>query len=274
MTGMPLARLLVVGQLAVDPSSFTLSGNSSETLLQNGRYFEYVRVVERELIGSPSNARLHASLALGYYLLGQRRFCKEEIQEALSLLGESRKGDSPGTEHNDAAGQVHYVAGRIYMGDKAYKDAAAQLQAALLLDPQNSKIEYFLGVCLQALDQSEGARTHFEHACQAGAYSWPCRALAEMELDDRNGVAARSSAEQAVRIEPTSAEAQFVAGKAAESARDTSAAVSFFRRAAELDPSWEAPHYSLARLYGNMPEKNAEAAKELAQFQELSSENQ
>ena len=98
--------------------------------------------------------------------------------------------------------------------------------------------------------------------------------LAEIELDDKHPAAARRNAEQAIRIEPTSAEAQLVAGKAAEALGDTSAAVSFFERAAELDPSWEAPHYRLGQLYQTYPGRRRAAAHELARFQELSNDGQ
>jgi uncharacterized membrane-anchored protein len=98
--------------------------------------------------------------------------------------------------------------------------------------------------------------------------------LAEIELDDKHPSAARRNAEQAIRIEPTSAEAHLVAGKAAAALGDTSAAVSFFERAAELDPSWEAPHYRLGLLYEAIPGKKAAAAHELARFQELSNDGQ
>jgi tetratricopeptide (TPR) repeat protein len=268
MIGALFARLFLTGQLALDTSSLTLPGNPSEAMLQNGRYFQYVRTIEEELTRSPSDPGLHASLALGYCLLGQRRFCDEEIQAALALV------DKPDAKSIGASAQVHYVAGRLDMENTKFKDAASHFEAALLVEPNNTKIEYFLGVCLQALNRREGARIHFEHACSAASYSWPCRALAQIELDDKNAAAARMSAEQAVRIEPTSAEAQLVAGKAAEALGDTPAAVSFFQKAAELDPSWEAPHYRLGHLYEKMPGKNAAAAHEMARFQELSNDGQ
>ena len=49
---------------------------------------------------------------------------------------------------------------------------------------------------------------------------------------------------------------QLVAGKAAQALGDISAAAAFFRKAAELDESWEAPHYFLAHLYQKMPGKS------------------
>jgi tetratricopeptide (TPR) repeat protein len=258
-----LVSLLFAPQALGGSGSPTIDNGPHGALLKTGRYFEYVRTIEKELAASPSNAGLHAELALGYYLLGQRRFCEEEIHQALTLL------ETAVAPSSAASAQVHYLAGRLAMENTKYQAAASQFQAALILDPANSKIEYFLAVCLQAMNNHQGARSHFENACKAAQYSWPCRALAEAELDESNAAAAQGHATQAVQIEPTSAEAQLVAGKAAQALGDMSAAASFFGKAAELDKSWEVPHYFLAHLYQKTPGKSAEAAQELALYQEL-----
>jgi tetratricopeptide (TPR) repeat protein len=255
-----LVGLLFAPQTLGDAGSLTVTHGPKDELLKTGQYFAYVRTIERELVQAPSHAGLHASLALGYYLLGQQRFCQEEIQLALALVD-----SAPAAE----AEQIHYLAGRLAMEDTKYQAAAHHFQAALLGDSQNSKAEYFLAVCLQALNQHAIARSHFEHACGAATYSWPCRALAEIELDDGNAAAAQRHAAQAIQIEPTSPEAQLIAGKVAQALGDAAAAVSFFRKAAELDESWEAPHYFLAHLYQKTPGKAAEAAQELALYREL-----
>jgi tetratricopeptide (TPR) repeat protein len=258
-----LAALLFAPQAIGDSGSLTLTNGPNEALLRNGRYFQYVRTVEQELTRSPSNAELHASLALGYFLLGQRRFCDEEIQQALTLL---EGAPSPPVA---VSTQVHYLAGRLAMENTKYQSAVNHFQAALLLNPADSKIDYFLGVCLLAINQPQSAKLHFEHACRAALYSWPCRALADIELDEGKAAAAQRDAAQAVQLEPASAEAQLVAGKAAQALGDTPAAVSLFQRAAELDPSWEVPHYFLGHLYQKMPGRAAEAAQEQTRVQEL-----
>jgi tetratricopeptide (TPR) repeat protein len=288
MISVLIAKLFLAGQLVSDASALTLTSNPGEIMLQHGQYFKYIRTIEQELTKSPSDACLHASLALGYSLLGQHRFSDEEMQDALALLEQPRQVDlatahsmceclSCGSSPNapiDASAQIHYTAGRLEMANGNFKDAVTHFQTALVNEPDNAKIEYFLGVCLQALDRREGARTQFDHACRAASYSWPCRALAEIELDEKNATAALKNAEQAIRLEPTSAEAHFVAGKAAEALGDTSAAIPFFQRAAELDPSWAAPHYRLWHLYGKIPGKSVVTAQELARFQELTNDGQ
>jgi Flp pilus assembly protein TadD len=253
--------LLLASQSPSDLDSASLNSGPAETLLKSGNYFQYIRKIEQELIQSPLDAGLHASLALGYHLLGQRKFCDEEIQQALSLVNDSH---SP-----DVSVRVHYLAGRLDMEDKKYEAAIKELQLALVSDPANSKIEYFWGFSLQALNQRENARAHFEHACLAQDISWPCRALAEIELDEGKIAAAQQHSVQAVRIEPTSSEAQLAAGKSAQASGDKSRAVSFFREAAELDPDWEVPHFLLAHVYQELPGMAAEATHELMRFQEL-----
>jgi tetratricopeptide (TPR) repeat protein len=255
-----LVSLLFAPQTLGDSGSLTLNHGPNEDLLRTGQYFKYVRATEQELAQAPASAGLHASLALGYYLLGQRRFCEEEIQQALDLVDTAPIADSL---------QIHYLAGRLAMENTKYETAANHFQAALLLDAANSKAEYFLAVCLQSLNQQAKARAHLAHACAAAVYSWPCRALAEIELDDGNPEAAKRHANQAIQLEPASPQAQLVAGKAAQALGDKAAAVSFFRRAVELDQSWEVPHYFLAHLYQKMPGNASEASQELARYQEL-----
>ena len=173
MIGALCARLLLAGQLALDTGSLTHSNDPSQAMLQNGQYFEYVRTIEQELTNSPSDACLHASLALGYCLLGQHRFCDEEIRKALALLDGMPRTESSTAPANRGcpsqassaraaavSAQVHYVAGRLDMENAKFKDALTHFEAALLVDPDNSKIEYFLSVCLQALNRREDARTH------------------------------------------------------------------------------------------------------------------
>ena len=192
--------LLLAPQSPSDLDSASLNSGPAEVLLKSGDYFQYIRRIEQDVIQSPSDAGLHASLALGYHLLGQRKFCEEEIQQALSLVKDSH---SP-----DVSVRVHYLAGRLDMEDKKYEPAIKEFQAALVFDPANSKIEYFLGFSLQALNQRENARLHFEHACRAEVISWPCRALAEIELDEGNVAAAQQHSKQSPQSGRTNRQAR------------------------------------------------------------------
>jgi tetratricopeptide (TPR) repeat protein len=253
-----IAGLLLAPQSFGDSGTLALGNDPNEALLKSGQYFRYVRAIEQKLTQTPSDANLHASLALGYFLLGQRRFSEEEIQEALKLVKTST-----------GAAQVHYLAGRFAMESAQHAAAVRELQTALTLDPQNSKIEYFLGVSLEVTNQRANARAHFQHACSAGAFAWPCRALAEMELDDGNPSSALEHALKAVQMDPASAEARLAAGKSEQALGNKTTAISYFRKAAELDLSWEIPHFFLANLYQKMPDMAAEAKIERKRFEEL-----
>ena len=153
--------MLFAPQTLGDAGSLTFTHGANDELLKTGQYFAYVRNREKELLHAPSNAGLHAALALGYYLLGQQRFCEEEMQQALALVA-----TAPVAE----AEQIHYLAGRLAMENTKFQAAAHHFDAALLARPGNSKAEYFLAVCLQALNQHASARARFEHACSAAAF--------------------------------------------------------------------------------------------------------
>src|SRR5581483_6497104 len=81
-----------------------------ESILRSGKTFAWIHALESDAAQQPASSDVHAALAVGYYLLGQRRFSREEIERALTL--------------DPRSVQANYIAGRIDMDvDRNYRAA-------------------------------------------------------------------------------------------------------------------------------------------------------
>jgi tetratricopeptide (TPR) repeat protein len=228
---------------------------SEESLLHAGRTFAYVRALEADALREPANAQIHGSLALGYFLLRQSRFCREELQRALALDPRSI--------------QANYIAGRIAMElEHDYPEAISHFRVVLSVAGDNFKARYFLGICLRNLGRNAEALREFRLASLNATYDWPFAAIAEEELDAGHAQAALDAALKAERINST-AENLVLAGKSWQAVGNDAKALDCFVNAVKLDPSWDAPHYLLGRLYAKLPGKTAEAEHENALFATL-----
>ena len=129
-------------------------GVPEESILRSGKTFAWVRALEADAAVTPASADIHAALAAGYYLLGQRRFSREEIERALALDPRSI--------------QANYIAGRIYMdGDNNYRAAIPRFRAVLLAAKNNFKAHYFLGICLGKVGEQAQALEQFHAAASS-----------------------------------------------------------------------------------------------------------
>ena len=237
-------------------------GVPEESILRSGKTFAWVRALEADTAQKPGSADIHAALAVGYYLLGQRRFSHEEIERALEL--------DPGSV------QANYSAGRIYMdADGNYRAAIPRFRAVLRLAKDNFKAHYFLGVCLRSVGEPTQALQEFRAAAVSAPYDWPNVAIAQAELDRGNAGAALEYALKACSMNG-SAENFVLAGKAMSALGRNAEAVRYFEQAAKADPDWDMPHYLLARIYrrmpngGRTPDGAVQAQIEQQKFRELS----
>jgi hypothetical protein len=97
------ALLILAGACSVTRAAgfenLIAGGVPEESILRSGKTFAWVRALEADAALKPASADVHAALAVGYYLLGQRRFSHEEIERALAL--------------DPRSVQANYIAGRI-----------------------------------------------------------------------------------------------------------------------------------------------------------------
>ncbi len=226
-----------------------------EAILRSGRTFAWVRALEADIGRDPSNARNHAALALGYFLLRQRRFSHEEIERALALDPHSV--------------EVNYIAGRIEMDlDQDYRAATPRFEAVLAASKDNFKARYFLGVCLRGLGKHAEALAEFRKAAVNAPYDWAWAAVAEEELNAGEAQQALAAAQKAAAMK-RSAENLALMGKAWMALQQDEKARECLEEAVKTDPQWETPHYLLARIYAKNPDGAAQARAERQRFEEL-----
>ncbi len=207
---------------------------------------------------APEDTGVTTDLALNYFLLGQHQLFREAIAGVLA--------------RDPRSAQAYYLRGRFALeAEQNPKAAAGDFQKALELAPASFKSDYYLGICLRQLGQFAAARAALQKACASSTYSWPFRALAELELDLNRAVAALPPALKAVELEPRSAENCLVAGKTYQALGQAEKAIPLYQQAARLDPLWEKPHFLLGNLYLAQPTTRALAAGELQTFQQLDS---
>lgn len=225
-------------------------------LSREGQYFASIRTLERQEAQHPNLSEVQTALALNYLLLDQRLLFKEAIAKALSL--------------DSRSAQAYYLTGRFALeAEQDPAKAVESFQKTLEIDSTSFKAHYYLGVCFRSLNQFEKACESFRRAAQNSLYDWPFRALAEVELGlgrpDLSLIAALAGIEK----NASSAENCVAAGKAYQALGKLSLAAEMFQKAADLDTTWEQPHYYLARLYGQQPEHRAKAKEHFRLFEEL-----
>jgi tetratricopeptide (TPR) repeat protein len=91
-------------------------------------------------------------------------------------------------------------------------------------------------------------------------------ALANAQLSAGSIALANQTAEKALLAAPSSAVAQWIAGKAAVQSRREQDAVLAFRRAIQLEPAWAEPHLLLADLLAKSPSTLEQAAASYRNF--------
>lgn len=231
-------------------------GVPEEPILRSGKTFAWVRALEADAVQTPTSADVHAALAVGYYLLGQSRFSREEIERALVL--------------DPRSVQANYIAGRIYMDvDRNYRAAIPRFSAVLVAAKDNFKAHYFLGICLRNLGEQMQALEQFRAAAAVAPYDWPLVAIAQAELDRGDAKAALQYALKACDMN-RSAENLMLAGKAMSTLGRNTEAVPYLEQAAHADPDWEMPHYLLARIFAKAPGGQVRSQAEEQKFRELS----
>lgn len=240
---------------ASERDDLTTGAVPEQAILRSGRTFAWIRALEADAAREPSNAELHAALALGYYLAGQQRFAKEESRLALSLGPDSL--------------QSNYIAGRIAMEvDKNYREAIGRFQKVLSVQARNFKARYFLGVCFRNLGERARALEAFRTASVNAPYDWAVVAIAEMQLDTGDAHGAIDAALKACEMN-RSAENLLLAGKALSASGESSRAREYLEEAIKADPAWDTPHYLLARIYSRTPGHEQQARAERERFEAL-----
>jgi tetratricopeptide (TPR) repeat protein len=235
--------------------------NAASAYLQLGNiYFEHdewsraAAALQKSLELNSHNDRAHLLLGLTWRELKKPEDAEAELQKAVQ--------DNPGSETNA------YLAGHQLVLDEKYEAALAYLYKAVELNPADSRALRALGMTQARLGSYGLAESYYRKAVEA-ADATPDAARANSDLafllllgnDPGKAEEALRCAQQAVKLDPSSSEAHYMAGKALFKLGRFPQAVAALEEAEKLKPDDSKSHFLLAQTYarlGQQQKANAE----------------
>jgi tetratricopeptide (TPR) repeat protein len=147
--------------------------------------------------------------------------------------------------------------GRIYYQQGRFEYAVGQFQRVLKIDPQSYKAYDNMGLCYQALGDSEMATRYFLTAIKMVEkdhpdYDWPYANLANLLLEKGDAKQAFAAASKAADRNPLSAHNFYIGGKALCKLEKTDLCMNWLERSVSLDPNYPDPLYLLAKVYAQL----------------------
>ncbi len=159
--------------------------------------------------------------------------------------------------------------GQWLLGKLEFKQAAEELEAAAKFDPDLPRLQYSLGLSYLKIGRSQEARACFERELRQSPqdFSYLFYSAYAHELSGELEVARRRS-EEALKLEPSSPEANTLLGKILLKQGKAADAVAPLESAVANDPADSEKRYLLARVYQQLGRRK-DAARELAEVQRL-----
>jgi tetratricopeptide (TPR) repeat protein len=198
---------------------------------------DYAAEILRSSPGVPQAMKIKANAE---YLLGNFEGARRTLIELLDKYP------------NDADGA--YMLGRMYYQEAHIEQAIGQFQRVLKLSPTSYKAWDNLGLCYQALGDTETAIRHFLTAIKLvekdhPEYDWAYANLSDLLFKNGDMEKAFAAASKAANRNPHSARNVYFGGRALFGLGKTDLAVNWLQRSAALDPNYAEPYYLLARIY-------------------------
>ncbi|MGH9632744.1 MAG: tetratricopeptide repeat protein, partial [Bryobacteraceae bacterium] len=156
----------------------------------------------------------------------------------------------------------HYVLGYTLFGQRRVGDSIAALAKSLELNVNDADAHRLLGRNLMIIGRFDAAQTEFEQAAKLRPESAEIRFdLAKTHSAQDNFPPAKRELEEAIRLDPSYMEAYEALGFVMEALGDYTAAVSHYRKSAEINESrkagFAAPYVSLAAYYNRTGDPKA-----------------
>ena len=148
----------------------------------------------------------------------------------------------------------HYVLGYAQFGQQRIGDSIASLAKSLQLNLKNAEAHQLLGRNLMVIGRFDAAQTELEQAVKLKPQSAEIRYdLAKIHSANDNYPPAKRELEEAIRLDPSYMEAYDALGFVMEAMGDDAAALSFYKKAAEMNEArggnFASPYVNLAAYY-------------------------
>jgi tetratricopeptide (TPR) repeat protein len=240
---------------------------ADENLLYVGAFLHFRRNELEQSVGmlnqayrlKPDDWRLHQLYALNFIQVGWVSAAEQELTRAIKL--------------NDNMPELYYQLARFYYTMNKYDRVVTVSEKALALAPEYASVYDNLGLTYAGLGDSSRAVENFEKAIKINEEhnlndEWPLIDYGAF-MEDQNLDKARTLLEEAVRMNPANATANYELGRTMEKLDRDSVAESYLRNAIKDDSTYTTAYYLLANLARKRGDREL-AAKYLEQFQKLS----
>jgi tetratricopeptide (TPR) repeat protein len=145
---------------------------------------------------------------------------------------------------------AYFLAGSARLPRREFKEARADFDAALELNPALPGLWTEAGQARDAMGDTDAARTAFESALREDPKDFLANLyLGTMKLKQRDLDAARPLLTLALQLQPTMPEARFQMAKLNSMAGNNADAAATLEDLVKSDPKWLDPHIELAALY-------------------------
>ena len=199
------------------------------------------------------------TLALAYISMRKGEWARPELERLIAA-------DPENATYQYWLGRLDYDAGQ-------YAKAIERYQRVIARDPSFVRAYDNLGLCYDALNQSDQAASQYRKAVELNRKlpapdGWPALNLGKL-LRTRGDVdEAESLFREALKYNPRFPQAHYQLGILLEHKGRMDEATSELTTAAELDPEYADPHYALMRIYQRQG-RTADAERALATFKRL-----
>jgi tetratricopeptide (TPR) repeat protein len=211
---------------------------------------------------APLDERSRFTLVMAYVALGHRDWARPELAKLV--------------EAAPASPLYPYWIGRLDFDDQQYATAVKSLLRAVELDPRFAKAHDSLGLCYEALGRFDEAQRSWEEAIrldreQVTRSPWPSLNLGVLMTRLDRPDAAETRFRESLACDAGFALAHYHLGLTLEKKGRATEAVAELEEAARLDPASAEAQYALARVYRRAGDAD-KADRALQRFQELKKE--
>jgi Flp pilus assembly protein TadD len=253
------AEKIIVSKMMTAPQDPELITLLAEVRIDQGRAREAIGLLDdAEQLGGVTAVRAHLS-GLADTAAGRLDLAEPQFRAAIQL------------EPNYAP--AHYFLGRLLYTRNRFDEAIQESNRAVALSPGMVRAYENLGLCYEGKhDLIEAERWYLEAIRQDEASEtkteWPLLDLATMMIHDNRTSEARPYLAQALQINPNNSKTVSEMGILLEKSGNSADALRNFQEAVKLDPTLAEAYYHAARICQKLG-KADEAKRYFAKFKEV-----
>ncbi len=214
---------------------------------------------------APNDWRVHQLFALNYITFKMNEAVEAELKKAIAL--------------NPSNAELEYQLGRLYFTLNWYDKSIEAMKRSLAIVPDYPEVYDSLGLTYEAMQDEKQAAESFAKAVELDRKhgikdEWPLINYAKLLLFyDQSPQASLPLLNQALEINPRSAEANYQMGRVMRALHRNQEAEKYFEKTVESDPSFKYAYYQLGTLAQKRGD-SARAAVLLNRFKVLNGESE